>query len=269
MIIEFNGKLTIEEAKNHIIHGDCLSVMRALPDKCIDVIFTSPPYNLKTSSGNGFRYKAKKGRWLNAALMDGYEGYGDDLPYDEYVAWQKKCVSEMMRLIKDDGVVFYNNKNRVQNGLIEDRGEILKGFPLRQVIVWKRSGGVNMNNGYFVPACEQIYMLCHKEFQLAPLANRFTDVWDITQEMNNPHPAPFPVALADRIMQSTTGKVVLDPFGGSGTTGVSARRFNRDFILIEQSADYCKMAQSRISGVEEWRNPSSKYVSQSLFEEEK
>ena len=197
--------------------------------------------------------------------MDGYEGYEDNLPYDEYIAWQKQCVAEMLRLIKDDGVVFYNNKNRVQHGLLEDRSEILQEFPLRQIITWKRNGGVNMNNGYFVPSCEQIYMLCHKDFKLAPLANRFTDVWSISQETNNPHPAPFPVALADRIMQSTTGKLVLDPFGGSGTTAISAKRFNRDFILIEQSTEYCKMAERRINGMEDWKNPSSQYITQSLF----
>ena len=161
--------------------------------------------------------------------------------------------------------IFYNNKNRVQGGLIEDRGEILKGFPLRQIIIWHRNGGVNMNEGYFVPACEQIYLVCNKDFKLVPTANRFTDVWNITQEMNNPHPAPFPVALADRIIQSTSAKLVLDPFGGSGTTGVSAKKNGRDFILIEQSDEYCKMAQNRIDGVEEWRNPSAQYISQSLF----
>lgn len=265
MIVEFDEDITIEKVKNNIIHGDCLSVMRALPDKSIDLIVTSPPYNLKTSTGNGFKCKAKKGRWLNAALMDGYNGYSDDLPYDEYVAWQRECVAEMVRLIKDDGAIFYNNKNRVQGGLIEDRGEILKGFPLRQIIIWHRNGGVNMNEGYFVPACEQIYLVCNKDFKLVPTANRFTDVWNITQEMNNPHPAPFPVALADRIIQSTSAKLVLDPFGGSGTAGVSAKKNGRDFILIEQSEEYCKMAQNRIDGVEEWRNPFAQYISQSLF----
>ncbi|MBR5913497.1 MAG: site-specific DNA-methyltransferase [Selenomonadaceae bacterium] len=160
----------------------------------------------------------------------------------------------MCRIIKDDGAVFYNNKNRVQNGLIEDRREILNGFPLRQIITWKRSGAINFNPGYFLPTTEQIYLLCNKAFKLAKGANKNTDVWQVKQEMNNPHPAPFPEELINIIVSSTTGKIILDPFAGSGTTAVSSKNFGRDFILIEKSLRYCKIAQARIDGKEDWRN---------------
>ena len=160
----------------------------------------------------------------------------------------------MIRIIKDDGAVFYNNKNRVQNGLIQDRGEIVRGFPLRQVIIWKRKGAINFNAGYFLPTTEQIYMLCHKKFKLAKGANKFTDVWEITQEMNNPHPSPFPEELIDRIVQSTTGEIILDPFCGSGTTAVSSLKFGRKFIMIEQSTTYCELSKARINGEKDWRN---------------
>jgi site-specific DNA-methyltransferase (adenine-specific) len=53
---------------------------------------------------------------------------------------------------------------------------------------------------------------------LVPKANAYGDVWEFTQEMNNDHPAPFPVALIDRIISSTTANIILDPFSGSGTT---------------------------------------------------
>ena len=152
------------------------------------------------------------------------------------------------------GAIFYNNKNRVQNGLIQDRGEIVREFPLRQIITWKRKGAINFNAGYFLPTTEQIYLICRKPFKLAKGANKFTDVWEIAQEMNNPHPAPFPEELIDRIVQSTTGQIVLDPFCGSGTTAVSAKKFGRDFIMIEQSIKYCNLAFARISGKEDWRN---------------
>jgi len=257
-IVEFDSvsqqMIDIHGFIDTIIHGDCLDVMRKIPDKSIDIIVTSPPYNLLNSTGNGLKKNTKCGKWVNAAIKEGYIDYDDNMPYDEYVLWQRDCVAEMCRIIKDDGVVFYNNKNRIQGGLLQDRGEILKGFPLRQIITWKRSGAINFNAGYYLPTTEQIYMLCNKQFKLAKGANKFTDVWAIKQEMKNPHPAPFPEELVDRVMESTTGAIVLDPFGGSGTSAVSSRKYGRNFILIEKSLKYCEMSRKRIDGEEDWRN---------------
>lgn len=253
-IIEFNNDFCIDSALNNIIHGDCLKVMRSMPDKCIDVIITSPPYNLLNSTGNGLKKNTNCGKWKNAAIKDGYNQYDDNMPYELYVEWQKECVAEMLRIIRDNGAIFYNNKNRVQNGLIQDRGEIVRNFPLRQIITWKRSGAINFNAGYFLPTTEQIYLICRKHFKLAKGANKFTDVWEITQEMNNPHPAPFPEELIDRIVQSTTGNLILDPFSGSGTTAVSTLKYGRQFIMIEQSQAYCELSKARINGEENWRN---------------
>lgn len=81
---------------------------------------------------------------------------------------------------------------------------------------------------------------------MAPKANSYGDVWEFKQEQNNTHPAPFPVALIDRIISSTTGRIVLDPFMGSGTTAVVAQGLGRDFIGIELSEEYCRMAEARI-----------------------
>lgn len=177
-IIEFEEKISVDTCLDKIIHGDCLEVMRALPDKCVDVVITSPPYNLLNSSGNGLKKNTNCGKWKNAAIKHGYAEYDDNMPYADYISWQRMCVAEMCRIIKDDGAIFYNNKNRVQNGLLENRGEILRGFPLRQIIIWKRSGAINFNPGYFLPTTEQIYLLCNKAFKLAKGANKNTDVWE-------------------------------------------------------------------------------------------
>ncbi|MBR1729466.1 MAG: hypothetical protein IJ728_08085 [Selenomonadaceae bacterium] len=253
-IIEFGETFSIDTCIDKIIHGDCLEVMRKMPDHCIDIIITSPPYNLFNSTGNGLHRNTKVGKWKNAAIKNGYAEYDDNMPYDEYISWQRECVTEMCRIITDDGAIFYNNKNRVQAGLLQDRGEILKGFPLRQIITWKRSGAINFNPGYFLPTTEQIYLICNKNFKLAKGANKYTDVWEIKQKMKNPHPAPFPEELTDRIVSSTTGKIILDPFGGSGTTAVSCKKFDRNFILIEKSMRYCELAKNRIEGKEDWRD---------------
>jgi modification methylase len=65
--------------------------------------------------------------------------------------------------------------------------------------------------------------------------------------MNNAHPAPFPVALIDRIIASTSARIVLDPFMGSGTSAIAALQNGRDYVGIELSEVYCKMAEERIA----------------------
>lgn len=234
-----------EEFKNKIICGDCLDVMRTMPDNCIDLVVTSPPYNLKNSTGNGMK-DGRGGKWAGAALVNGYSHYDDNMPHEEYVEWQRNCLTEMFRLIKDDGAIFYNHKWRVQDGLLQDRQDIIQDFPVRQIIIWRRKGGINFNAGYFLPTYEVIYMITKRKFKLAPKANAVGDVWEFTQEMNNEHPAPFPVALIDRIISSTTSQTILDPFSGSGTTAIVAMGLKRDFVGIELSPDYVEKSQKRI-----------------------
>ena len=241
--------MLIDKYINTIQCCDCLEGMRRLPDKCIDLIVTSPPYNLKNSTGNGMK-DGRGGKWSNAALINGYETYDDNMPYDEYCKWQKDCLTEMYRLIKDDGAIFYNHKWRVQGGLIQDRHEIVQDFPVRQIIIWKRKGGINFNPGYFLPTYEVIYLIPKKNFKLTPKSSGFGDIWEFTQEQKNEHPAPFPVALIDRIIKSTYAKIVLDPFMGSGTTAVAAKALGRDYIGFEICEKYVELANARINGTQ-------------------
>lgn len=234
-----------EEYINKIINGDSLTVMREMPDKCLDLVITSPPYNLKNSTGNGMK-DGRGGKWASAALVNGYSHYDDNMPHEEYAEWQHNCLKEMFRLIKDDGAIFYNHKWRVQDGLLQDRQDIIKDLPVRQIIIWKRKGGINFNAGYFLPTYEIIYLITKPNFKLAPKANAFGDVWEFKQEMKNDHPAPFPVALIDRIVSSTNAQTILDPFMGSGTTAVVAMWHKRNYIGIELSPDYCELAEQRI-----------------------
>lgn len=229
-----------------IVCGDIFEVMRAIPDESVDLAVTSPPYNLKNSSGNGMK-DGRGGKWSNAALINGYKGHDDCMPHDEYVQWQRDCLTEMMRTLKPDGAIFYNHKWRVQKGLLQDRQDIVEGFPVRQIIIWRRKGGINFNAGYFLPTYEVVYIIAKPKFKLAKGANSHGDVWEFTQEMNNPHPAPFPVTLIDRIIGSTTAQVILDPFMGSGTTAIAAKQLDRHYIGIDMAPDYCQMAVNRIA----------------------
>jgi modification methylase len=237
--------MDIERYINKIICGNAVDVMKQMPNESIDLVVTSPPYNLKNSTGNGMK-DGRGGKWKNAALVNGYANYDDNMPHEKYVKWQRACLTEMFRLIKDDGAIFYNHKWRVQNGILQDRADIVSGFPVRQIIIWKRKGGINFNPGYFLPTYEVIYLIAKPKFKLAPKANAHGDVWEFKQEMKNGHPAPFPVALIDRIITSTTANLILDPFMGSGTTAITAIGNNRDFIGIDISPEYCEMAEKRI-----------------------
>ena len=134
-------------------------------------------------------------------------------------------------------------------GLLQDRSDILDGFPVRQIIIWQRNGGINFNPGYFLPTYEVIYLIAKPAFRLARKANAQGDVWQIPQESNNPHPAPFPVALAQKCIDSTEASIVLDPFIGSGTTAIAAERAGRRWIGMDISEDYCQLARQRIRDI--------------------
>ncbi len=237
---------TVKQWIGKVHRGDAVKIMNDLPAECVDVVVTSPPYNLKQSTGNGMK-NGNGGKWPKAALQKGYAAHDDCMPHDDYIQWQRSCLTAMMHVLKTDGAIFYNHKWRVQDGLLQDRSDIVDGFPVRQIIIWRRSGGINFNQGYFLPTYEVIYMITKPKFKLAPKANAVGDVWEIPQESKNPHPAPFPLELAQRCIESTTGNVILDPFMGSGTTAMAAEATGRDWIGIEKSADYCRMAEKRLA----------------------
>jgi len=228
-----------------IYRGDCLEIMADIPDESVRAVVTSPPYNLKNSTGNGLK-NGSGGKWPSAALIDGYDGHDDCMPHDDYVAWQRDCLAEMMRLLRPDGAIFYNHKWRVQNGLLQDRSDIVSNFPVRQILIWERSGGINFNSGYFLPNYEVIYLIAKPDFKLAPRANALGCIWKINQESDNPHPAPFPVELAARCIGSVGAGPVLDPFMGSGTTAIAAESVGIEWIGIEKSSDYVALANERI-----------------------
>jgi modification methylase len=175
-----------------------------MPSHSIDLTITSPPYNICNTTGSLGTFNRKHRN--NPFAQGGYANYNDNMPHDEYVKWQRTVLGECMRLIPDTGAIFYNHKWRVQNGLLQDRADIVAGFPVRQIIIWQRAGGINFNNCFFVPTYEVIYVIAKPDFGLLPKANSAGDVWKINQDRNNKHPASFPVDLPDRIIRSTNAE---------------------------------------------------------------
>ncbi|MBF0449733.1 MAG: site-specific DNA-methyltransferase [Candidatus Magnetomorum sp.] len=249
---------------NQFLCGNTVDIMKQLPDESVDLIVTSPPYNLKNSTGNGMK-NGRGGKWSNAALINGYSHYNDNMAHDDYVQWQRECLTEMVRIIPENGAIFYNHKWRVQAGLLQDRNDIVLGFPVRQIIIWKRKGGINFNPGYFLPTYEVIYLIAKPKFKLAKKANAHGDIWEFGQESKNKHPAPFPVALIERIISSTNAKIILDPFMGSGTTALAAKRLGKNFIGIDISPEYCEMALQRLDNPSSVMNKKVVHQQSSLF----
>jgi modification methylase len=260
--IEEERKQKLTPFLDQIICGDSLEIMKKIPDNSVDVIVTSPPYNLRNSTGGSVKYysnrrdRIEKNALFKSKMLDGngYDVHSDDMPYDEYIQWQRNCLTEMLRVLKPTGFIFYNHKQRVQAGLLQHRMEILEGFPLRQIITWWRSNTANdINRSYFYNTVEQIFFIAkQRKSYLKKGANKFGLVWKIHPAYDKKkfrHPAPFPIEIPDRCLDSvdlTPDSVVLDPFMGGGTVALSALKHGIHYIGIDLSPGYCQMAQENI-----------------------
>ena len=185
-------------------HGDCLEVMRKLPDGCADVTITSPPYNLSNSLGRDGKlidkFTNRKGKWKTADIAKGYASYRDCLPHSDYVEWQKECLREMWRLTADDGVIFYNHKPRIQNGEAQLPTDLNPGLPLRQIVIWNRGQGMNFGPAHFVPHCEWILVFAKRASasrpSRVPLAMSGISGRSATKSANTPRPFRSNLRLA-------------------------------------------------------------------------
>jgi site-specific DNA-methyltransferase (adenine-specific) len=152
------------------------------------------------------------------------------------------------RLLSETGAIFYNHKPRVQGGVLWTPLALNPGLPVRQIIVWARAGGINFSPSFYCPTHEWIVVFARAAWRLRSKgASGVGDVWSIPQEPNPDHPAPFPEALPLRAIETVDAPRVLDPFAGSGTTLVAAKRLHRQAIGIEISERYCEIAARRLS----------------------
>ena len=246
-----------------IIVGDCLSVMAEMPDGSVDLAITSPPYNALNSSGGG--WKNCRGKW--EAASDGiYDVHDDAMPVDEYIEWQRNCLAEMMRVVSEDGAIFYFHRRRVQQDVQEDHAaDILEiapafGFAVRQTIIWARAGGFNSNPGYLLPSQEQIYLLAKPGRFRHDGLGRIPDVFHlpaVSALRGTDLPPQFPVEIPRTLLAAIRPEprragaygLALDPFGGSGTVAEAAVLEGWDYIHIDISPAYCAYARQRVAAV--------------------
>jgi site-specific DNA-methyltransferase (adenine-specific) len=237
---------TIKFFLNKVIVGDALEILKTIPDKSIDITVTSPPYNKRNKSHG----------WL--VTKEKYSDYDDLLVEDKYQEWQIELLNELERVTKPGGSVFYNHKIRWDDGkLIHPFEWVSKSvWNMRQEIIWDRMIAANMRGWRFWQVDERIYWLnkpvekylIGKEIEAKHA--KFSSIWRMKPEPRNEnHPAPFPLGLPLRAIYSILerkGKVVLDPFAGTGTTLVAAKILGHNYIGIDVSRDYAQIARTRL-----------------------
>lgn len=199
---------------NQIICGDCLEIMKGMPDKCVDLVLTDPPYGIgidgsDESIQNGVQIR-KKYEW---------GGWDKSIPSKEYFM-------EILRISKNQVICGANYFN-------EYLPQGHKGW----VFWYKAQKGLTMSDG------EIIYTSFDVPTRIFILHR--THLW----QENPQHPTQKPIELIKYLVNSFSKEndIILDPFLGSGTTAVAAKQLHRNFIGIEISQKYCDIANARLS----------------------
>ncbi len=227
---------------NTFYNENNLETVKKMPDNFVDLVVTSPPYNLGISKKGSFYDGKNKGENIE------YKDHSDNMPEEKYIEWQHQLFKEWYRILKPTGAIFYNHKPRIKNGILDDRKNLIP-FAIRQEIVWDRCCMVNFSGFFYAPNTERIYIIAKPDWKPNKDCLKYGEVWRIPPETNNSHPAPFPLRLAKKIIYSATkeGNLVYDPFMGSGTTAIASHVLKRNWIGSELTSDYIAMAKKRIA----------------------
>jgi modification methylase len=234
-----------EDFLNKIICGDCLEVMKQIPDKSVDLVVTSPPYN-KGSADR--KMNPAHDSWSRANIR--YGEFDDNLPEKEYQEQQKIILRELARIIKPNGSIFYNHKARIKNHRVILPTEWLEEFNIRQVLIWDRTNTPVIDPVRWFPTTEYIYWITKTNVQpkFYKRSKNQMEILRIPPKPMKDHPAPFPEELVETLIINTTDEndIILDPFLGSGTTAVACKHLKRNFIGIEISPKYCEISRQRL-----------------------
>ena len=231
-------------------NGDCMQYLDSLQDGSIDLVITSPPYNMAVSPGGNGRgiYRTSKNS-KGARFHYGYGVHSDDMPQEKYNEWQRAVLKMCWSKVKDTGAIFYNHKPRVEHGKIRLPLDFDFGIPLRQIITWDRLTGIGVNLRHYCSAYEWIFLFAKKDFRLKDHSSSGqSDMWNLGMEYKETnHPAPFPLSLPVKVITTAQiADVVCDPFMGSGTVGVACVQEGKSFIGCEIDPRYFSIAEKRI-----------------------
>lgn len=243
--------------------ADSIEFMKSLPENSIDMIFADPPYNL---SNGGFTVHAGKRVSVNKGKWDESKGMEED--YAFHLAWLKECY----RILKPEGTIWVSGTYHS----IYQCGHALQalGYKILNDITWfKPNASPNLSGRYFTASHETLLWarkdpkakhtfnyqemkngLWHLNDFIKKEGKQMRSVWAIgtpkpDEKKHGKHPTQKPMALLDRIVLASTnaGDVILDPFTGSSTTGLSAHKHGRKFIGIDLEQDYLDLSAKRFN----------------------
>lgn len=245
-----------------LIHGDAFKIMPTLADASFDVIFADPPYKLSNDGftcQNGQKVSVNKGAW------DKSEGVEEDFKY--HLKWIEEC----KRLLKPNGTLFVSGT--YHSIFMCGYALQLTGWHILNDICWfKPNASPNLSGRMFTASHETLIwakksksarqtfnyeLLREMDFpsdRLKVKGKQMRSVWAISpaqklEKIDGRHPTQKPLALLGRIIlaASNEGDKIFDPFMGSGTTGVAAKKLKRSFTGIEVEKEYFQLAQARIN----------------------
>lgn len=250
---------TIDIQTNKIIQGDCLEIFKDIPDNSVDMTFADPPFNLKK----------------------GYNSYKDKLEFQEYLNWCEKWISEMVRVTKPTGSIFVHNipkwltfystflnetahfKHWISwDAPTAPMGKSLQPANYGILFYTKEAKGTKINELRYPHKRDRKQGFLLKDYggkkdKLHPFGPLVSDVWtDIHRIKHNkkrdPHPCQLPIHFLDRLILLSTEEndIVLDPFSGTGTTAISAKRLGRKFIGFELDVEYVNISNEKLESVE-------------------
>jgi site-specific DNA-methyltransferase (adenine-specific) len=231
--------------------GDCLDILPSIPENSVDLVVTSPPYNINLRiRGNNYCRRTKG----ELGPCNKYSEFSDDLPINKYYEFQRDVIIKCMQLAKQ---VFYIIQPLTGNkeALFRLIGNFNK--TIKEIIVWDKKHAEPaimrnvLNSEYefiivFDKRTARQRLFDNATFNRGELSNVFRI--GKSNERVEGHSATFPQELIKKIILNFTkqGDTILDPFMGSGTTGVACKELGRNFIGIEISKEYFEIAKRRI-----------------------
>ena len=244
---------------NIIYHESCLETLSRLEDDTIDLVITSPPYNM--------RRRVSKGKLIsrgndNTEFSQKYTEFADNLPTEEYLEFHSKVLSECLRV---SNRVFYNIA--VVAGSKQALFQMIGKFAesLKDIIIWdKGHGQPAMQEGVLNRQFEFI-LVFEKDYPISRMFRKdvyfkrgtLSDVWKMPREKHaKGHQAVMPTKMVKTILEnfSAEGDLVYDPFMGAGTTAFVCEQMNRRWIGSEISEEYVALARQRVTEVNTLNN---------------
>ena len=236
---------------NKIYQEDCLSTLKKMKDDSIDLVITSPPYNMNLRIRNG-KYCSRQ---IVQEISTKYTEFSDNLPIDEYNKLHSDVLRELLRV---SDLIFYNIQivTGSKRSIFKMIGEFADN--LKDIIVWDKGYGQPAMQNQVLNRRTELILVFEKDY---PISRQFRkrgkfargkldDIWEIKRERSKgeSHGAIFPQELVSTILEnfSEEGDIIYDPFMGTGTTAVVAKQLKRKFIGSEISQKYIDIAEERI-----------------------